>query len=157
MSLFQSLTNTNIAIKDAEGNEPTPEAIGATALIQSLLEVTAFDACASSKRNAFTTFSVISKARDLCRNIHTRIKVVDSSPLDSWDAFVVYTEAIDPLEELLFKLVDWLEEEADKLLNATTAIKDAIEFIKTWETNQASLKTYYHSDSEELKKLTVYS
>ncbi|KZP02143.1 hypothetical protein FIBSPDRAFT_714814, partial [Athelia psychrophila] len=99
----------------------------------------AFDACAS-KRNAFTTFSVISKARDLCKNIHTRIKVVDnSSPLDSWDAFVQYTAAIDPLEELLFKLVDWLEEEADKLLNETTAIRDAIRFVKTWEDSRTSL------------------
>lgn len=102
MSLFKSLTDTSIATVNAEGGEggegQIAAEIGATALIQSLLEVTAFDAC-TSKRNAFSTLSVISKARDLCKHIHTSIEAVDKSDSVDWVAFEAYTTAIDPLEE----------------------------------------------------------
>ncbi|KZP34099.1 hypothetical protein FIBSPDRAFT_943159 [Athelia psychrophila] len=154
MSLFKSLTNTSIVTNTTNGDgtnapEKTAAAIGATALIQSLLEITAFDAC-TKKRNAFTTLSVISNARDLCKNIHTRIEAVDNSGLGEWGAFKEYTAAIDPLEELLFKLVDWLEKESDKFLNEYTTIGETITFVNVWEENRTELKTCY-SDSEALQ------
>lgn len=106
MSLFKSLTDTKITKAGAtEGTESsTSEDVGATALIQSLLEVTAFDAC-TAKRNTFATLGVISKARDLCKNIHTLAEKVDKDELLDWSSYEEYTKAIDPLEQCVQKFM----------------------------------------------------
>ncbi|KAF7971162.1 hypothetical protein HWV62_21986 [Athelia sp. TMB] len=143
MSLFASLTD--VAIDDHVN--------AATQLIQDLLKVSAFDACAA-KRNTFSMFGLLSIARDLCKEIHILAKKVDDAQeLDDWDAYDKYTAAIDPLEQLLFKIVDWVAKESNLFLNKTTTVADAIEFINTWEKARVDLSELRVIESTELQTI----
>ncbi|KZP22275.1 hypothetical protein FIBSPDRAFT_739315 [Athelia psychrophila] len=131
MSLFESLTNTVIPDSTEEN--------ASTQLIRDLLKVGALDAC-RAKRNTFSAFSLLSTARDLCKEIHTLAQEVDDSDdLDDWTAYEKYTKAIEPLEQLLFKIVDWVTQESGQFLNNTRSIQEAVECIGIWEKARTDL------------------
>ncbi|KAF7979911.1 hypothetical protein HWV62_40310 [Athelia sp. TMB] len=147
MSLFSTLTDVTV---DGHVN-------AATQLIQDLLKVCAFDAC-SAKRNTFSIFGLLSIARDLCKAIHLLAKEVDDAQdLDDWVAFEKYTAAIDPLEQLLFKIVDWVAKESHLFLNKTTTVTDAVEFVTTWEKARVDLSTLRVIESPELQAIKPVS
>ncbi|KZP34057.1 hypothetical protein FIBSPDRAFT_924368 [Athelia psychrophila] len=142
MSLFESLTNTTIPESTEEN--------ASTQLIRNLLKVGALDAC-RAKRNTFSAFSLLSTARDLCKQIHTLAQEVDDSDdLDDWTAYEKYTKAIAPLQQyarfraslqqtLLFKIVDWVAQESGQFLNNTRSIQEAVECIGIWEKARTDL------------------
>jgi hypothetical protein len=70
---------------------------GATELSQELISLSGRYIC-NFKRNAQTTYHIISHARDLCVAINTLIKAVDDNESD-WTSYEKYTSAIGPLEE----------------------------------------------------------
>ncbi|KAF7982745.1 hypothetical protein HWV62_26628 [Athelia sp. TMB] len=143
MSLFEVLTDVKV---DNHEN-------ASTQLIQDLLNVSAFDAC-TAKRNTFSAFGLLSDARDLCKEIHKLAKQVDEAEaLDDWVAYDKYTAAIDPLEQLLFKIVDWVAKESGLFLNNTSTIAEAIEFIATWEKARVELVKLKTIESKELQSI----
>ncbi|KZP02938.1 hypothetical protein FIBSPDRAFT_1055553 [Athelia psychrophila] len=142
MSLFESLTDTTIATS-AEEN-------ASTQLIRDLLKIGALDAC-TAKRNTFSAFSLLSTARELCKQIHTLAKEVDDSDdLDDSGAYEKYTKAIEPLEQLLFKIVDWVAQESDQFLNKADTIEEAIECIAVWEKARMDLWELKYSEAAEM-------
>ncbi|KZP34063.1 hypothetical protein FIBSPDRAFT_211070 [Athelia psychrophila] len=131
MSLFESLTNTTIPESTEEN--------ASTQLIRNLLKVGALDAC-RAKRNTFSAFSLLSTARDLYKQIHTLAQEVDDSDdLDDSGAYEKYTRAIAPLQQLLFKIVDWVAQESGQFLNNTRSIQEAVECIGIWEKARTDL------------------
>ncbi|KZP22277.1 hypothetical protein FIBSPDRAFT_931263 [Athelia psychrophila] len=149
MSLFESLTDTTIATS-AEEN-------ASTQLIRDLLKVGALDAC-TAKRNTFSAFSLLSTARDLCKQIHTLAQEVDDSDdLDDSGAYEKYTKAIEPLEQLLFKIVDWVAQESDQFLNKADTIEEAIECIAVWEKARMDLWELKTSEAAEMDLQAIKS
>lgn len=146
MSLFESLTKVD-------------QAYPATELIRSLLKVVAYDACAV-KRNTLSSYRIVTKARDRCKEIHDLIKAVDEEEnADAWAIYDQYTKAIDPLEEwvarihhafcvyscsvrLLFEIAALVDKESRLFLNQHLSISEAIAFVSDWQTSRTELQTF---------------
>ncbi|KAF4575433.1 hypothetical protein EYR40_004828 [Pleurotus pulmonarius] len=110
-------TNTNGASVSSVFSElstvPSPggEAPPVTDLIRLLLQVVAQDVC-SSKRNTMSLYSLLSRSRDICGELHNLIKNVDDT--GDWDSYESYSSKVQPLEELLYKLFELTGDESTK-------------------------------------------
>lgn len=86
-TLYDDLTKTRAG---------TTSDYAATDVIKFLVQTIGHDAC-SVKRNAQSTYWLVSRARDICDAIHDLIAKVDSE--NDWTSYNKYTDMIDPLEE----------------------------------------------------------
>jgi len=69
---------------------------GATELSQELISLSGQHIC-NFKRNAQTTYRIISRAREICKQINTLIERVERE--NDWNIYDKYSSAVGPLEE----------------------------------------------------------
>ncbi|KAH9014239.1 hypothetical protein EDB84DRAFT_1568279 [Lactarius hengduanensis] len=123
-SLFTTLT------------KPTTEGYPATEVIKYLIEVVGRDVV-SFRRNAQVSYMLVDRARDICDAINTHIKKTESG-ID-WSSFEKFTDAIDPVEGALFKLVAFTEDEKELHLVEGNSVQDCIIYVNNWATNREEI------------------
>ncbi|KAH9035763.1 hypothetical protein EDB85DRAFT_2143515 [Lactarius pseudohatsudake] len=123
-SLFTTLT------------KPTTEGYPATEVIKYLIEVVGRDV-ASFRRNAQVSYMLVDRARDICDAINTHIKKTESG-ID-WSSFEKFTDAVDPIEDALFKLVAFTEDEKELHLVEGNSVHDCIIYVNNWATNREEI------------------
>jgi len=74
----------------------------ATDVIKYLIQTIGHDAC-SVKRNSLSTYELVQAARENYEAINGLIRLVDTDGENTWENFLKYTKAIDPLEEYIFQ------------------------------------------------------
>ncbi|KAJ8698933.1 hypothetical protein PTI98_005587 [Pleurotus ostreatus] len=144
-----SHTNTNGAPVSSVFSElstvPSPggEAPPVTDLIRLLLQVVAQDVC-SSKRNTMSLYSLLSRSRDICGELHTLIQKVDET--GDWESYESYSSKVQPLEELLYKLFELTGDESTKDWPSDRNVMTHLSYANTWEKNRVLL----HEDLNEI-------
>ncbi|KAH9056281.1 hypothetical protein EDB87DRAFT_1687610 [Lactarius vividus] len=123
-SLFTTLT------------KPTTEGYPATEIIKYLIEVVGRDVV-SFRRNAQVSYMLVDRARDICDAINTHVKKTESG-ID-WSSFEKFTDAIDPVEYALFKLVAFTEDEKELHLVEGSSVQDCIISVNNWATNREEI------------------
>ncbi|KAL4266213.1 hypothetical protein AB1N83_003658 [Pleurotus pulmonarius] len=142
-------TNTNGASVSSVFSElstvPSPggEAPPVTDLIRLLLQVVAQDVC-SSKRNTMSLYSLLSRSRDICGELHNLIKNVDDT--GDWDSYESYSSKVQPLEELLYKLFELTGDESTKDWPSDRNVLTHLSYADTWAKNRDLL----HKDLNEI-------
>ncbi|KAH9169941.1 hypothetical protein EDB89DRAFT_1364233 [Lactarius sanguifluus] len=123
-SLFTTLT------------KPTTEGYPATEVIKYLIEVVGRDVV-SFRRNAQVSYMLVDRARDICDAINIHVKKTESG-ID-WSSFERFTDAIDPVEDALFKLVAFTEDEKELHLVEGNSVQDCIIYVNNWATNREEI------------------
>ncbi|KAF8265882.1 hypothetical protein EI94DRAFT_1734447 [Lactarius quietus] len=116
--------------------KPTTEGYPATEIIKYLIEVVGRDVV-SFRRNAQVPFMLIDRARDICDAINIHIKKTESGT--DWASFEKFSDALDPVEEALFKLVAFTEDEKGFHLVEGESVQDCIISVNNWATNREEL------------------
>jgi hypothetical protein len=93
---FDSSTTTFSLYDDI--TQVSGKGYGATDLSKYLLQAVGNDVCAV-KRNALVAYKLVSAASSIYNALNALIEKVDKDPIDKWDSYNLYTQAIDPLEE----------------------------------------------------------
>lgn len=99
----------------------------------------------SFRRNTHVSYLVVERARDIVNTINEYIARVESSTIADWESFEKFSEAIEPLEEILFKLLLFTEDEKTRYFGNDHTIEDCVTSTVAWATNREHL-------SETLKK-----
>ncbi|KDQ58714.1 hypothetical protein JAAARDRAFT_69151 [Jaapia argillacea MUCL 33604] len=133
-SLFEALTAKSSASPDYP----------VTDLIDTLIKVCARDIC-SFKFNHQTSYTLISRARDIRDEINVCIQAVQDLHNDSdWDKYDQYTKAIDDLEDVLLKFARFSEvySQASPLSLENITVHTIVDEIKKWKADQTSLRDH---------------
>ncbi|KAH9017890.1 hypothetical protein EDB84DRAFT_1442629 [Lactarius hengduanensis] len=125
-SLFDTLT------------KPTTEGYPATEVIKYLIEVVGRDVV-SFRRNAQVSYLLVDRARDICDAINIHVKKTESGT--DWSSFEKFSDAIDPVEDALFKLVAFTEDEKTLHLIEGNSVHDCIASADNWVTNREEIWT----------------
>ncbi|CCO34157.1 hypothetical protein BN14_08250 [Rhizoctonia solani AG-1 IB] len=114
----------------------------ATDSIHNLLKVVGSEVC-SFHRNHQVAYRLVEYARDLYDAINARIHLVDNT--GSWEDYEIYTQAIDPLEEVLlnFTLVAFNETGLDHL--STNSWEEYVSVTEQWSDNRVAIRNYFQS------------
>jgi len=107
--------------------KPTTEGYPATEVIQFLVNVVGRDVV-SFRRNAQVSYLTVDRARDICDSINTHIKITEGgSGTDSdWSSFEKFSDAIDPVEDALFQLTAFTEDERTRHVFTGDSVHDCI-------------------------------
>ncbi|KAI0287752.1 hypothetical protein BC826DRAFT_738377 [Russula brevipes] len=84
---------------------------------------------------------VVERARDVIKAINEYITKVEDSTTGDWDSFEKFTVAIEPLEDILFTLLAFTEDEKARYLASTGSIDDCISSAENWASNREGLST----------------
>ncbi|KAH8990442.1 hypothetical protein EDB86DRAFT_3080426 [Lactarius hatsudake] len=125
-SLFDTLT------------KPTTEGYPATEVIKYLIEVVGRDVV-SFRRNAQVSYLLVDRARDICDAINIHVKKTESGT--DWSSFEKFSDAIDPVEDALFKLIAFTEDEKTLHLIEGNSVHDCIASADNWVTNREEIWT----------------
>ncbi|CAE6417988.1 unnamed protein product [Rhizoctonia solani] len=109
----------------------------ATDAINKLLRVVGAEVC-SFHRNHQVAYRLVERARDLYDAINARIYLVDIN--DSWEDYEIYTQAIDPLEEVLLHiiLVAFDERKLDHI--STDSWAEYVRVTGQWRENRLAIR-----------------
>ncbi|KAG8706766.1 hypothetical protein FRC11_007985, partial [Ceratobasidium sp. 423] len=112
----------------------------ATDVIYKLLRVVGTEVC-SFRRNHQVAYRLVERARDLYDAINARIHLVDIN--DSWEDYEVYTQAIDPLEEILLNIIPVVfdEQGLDHLSTSTWA--EYVRVTEQWCQNRLAIRNCF--------------
>ncbi|KAI0056747.1 hypothetical protein BV25DRAFT_1842149 [Artomyces pyxidatus] len=126
----------------------------ATELIKYLIEAAGHDVV-SFRRNTQISYQLVDRTRYICNVINSLIEAVDDD--ETWDTYDRFTAAVDPLEQLLYKLIEISEEEAQRYLPSSRSVDDAIVFTENWEVNRRELRAALSKlyDSKVFKDLST--
>ncbi|KAI9450386.1 hypothetical protein BJY52DRAFT_179428 [Lactarius psammicola] len=107
----------------------------ATEAIKCLLQAIGRDVV-SFRRNTHVSYLVVERARDIVNTINEYISRVESSTTADWDSFEKFSVAIEPLEDILFQLLLFTEDEKTRYFGNDRAIADCIASTEAWATNR---------------------
>ncbi|KAI0048490.1 hypothetical protein FA95DRAFT_1041453 [Auriscalpium vulgare] len=108
-----------------------------TELIKYLIEAIGHDVV-TFQRNTQVSYRLVDRVRNICDKINDLIAKLEEE--DSWDNYDKFSEAIDPLEDLLFQLTTLSEDEASHYLADATALDNSIISANKWEANRKELR-----------------
>ncbi|CAE6357756.1 unnamed protein product [Rhizoctonia solani] len=114
----------------------------ATDIIYKLLKVVGAEVC-SFHRNQQVAYRLVECARDLFDAINARIHLVDKS--DSWEDYEIYTQAIDPLEEILLKFVLIAFDDGGLDHLATSSWAEYVRVTEQWRENRLEIRNCFRS------------
>ncbi|KAI9449356.1 hypothetical protein BJY52DRAFT_253062 [Lactarius psammicola] len=118
--------------------KPTTEGYPATEIIKYLIEVVGRDVV-SFRRNSQVSFLLVDRAREICDAINSHIKKTESGT--DWASFEKFSNAVDPVEDALFKLVAFTEDEKALHLVEGSSVQDCIASADNWVTNREEIWT----------------
>ncbi|KAH7313243.1 hypothetical protein B0J17DRAFT_634189 [Rhizoctonia solani] len=109
----------------------------ATNVIYKLLRVVGSEVC-SFRRNHQIAYRLVERARDLYDAINARIHLVDLN--NSFEDYEIYTQAIDPLEEVLLNIIPiaFDERELDHL--STSSWAEYVQVTGQWRSNRLAIR-----------------
>ncbi|KAF8266939.1 hypothetical protein EI94DRAFT_1802333 [Lactarius quietus] len=110
----------------------------ATEAIKWLLQVIGRDVV-SFRRNTHVSYLVVERARDIVNTINEYIARVENSTTGDWESFEKFSEAIEPLEEILFKLLLFTEDEKTRYFGSDHTIAECVTSTVAWATNREQL------------------
>ncbi|KAI0300712.1 hypothetical protein B0F90DRAFT_1817465 [Multifurca ochricompacta] len=112
------------------------EGYPATEVIKYLIDVVGHDVV-SFRRNTQVSYMLVDRAREICDAINGHIRRAESG--NDWASFEKFTNAIDPIEDALFKLVAFTEDEKALYLAGKTSVEDCITSTEHWATNREEI------------------
>jgi len=115
-------------------NEPYP----ATEVIKYLIDTVGHDVM-SFRRNTQVSYMLVDRARDICDAINGYIQRTEGG--EDWMSFDKFTNAIDPVEELLFQLIAYTEDERALHLTTGSSVEDCVSSTEHWAANREQLWT----------------
>ncbi|KAI9439116.1 hypothetical protein H4582DRAFT_117595 [Lactarius indigo] len=121
----------------------------ATEAIKCLLQAIGRDVV-SFRRNTHVSYLVVERARDIVTAINEYISRVESSDAGDWDSFEKFSSAIEPLEDILFQLLVFTEDEKTRYFGNDRDIADCITSTEAWAENRKRL-------SETLKSFHTHT
>ncbi|KAH8991458.1 hypothetical protein EDB86DRAFT_2830832 [Lactarius hatsudake] len=121
----------------------------ATEAIKCLLQAIGHDVV-SFRRNTHVSYLVVERARDIVNAINEYISRVESSDTGDWDSFEKFSSAIEPLEDILFQLLVFTEDEKTRYFGVDRDIGDCIISTEAWAKNREKL-------SETLKNFHTHT
>ncbi|KAA1476414.1 hypothetical protein DENSPDRAFT_510411 [Dentipellis sp. KUC8613] len=150
-----------MAAQQAQNHQPyslvddltrSPDEYPATELATELLRLAARDV-SSFQRNSQIAYRTVSASRDIRNKINTLIKEVETT--NDWGTWDKYSAAIDPLEQILYKIINVTYDESLLYLPRTTSVTDCIADVTKWKSNRKDLRDIFGSlyTDGELKKL----
>jgi hypothetical protein len=93
----------------------------------------------SFRRNTHVSYLVVERARDIVNTINEYIARVESSSTADWESFERFSEAIKPLEGILFKLLLFTKDEKTRYFGNDHTIEDCVTSTVAWATNREHL------------------
>ncbi|KAB5593132.1 hypothetical protein CTheo_3434 [Ceratobasidium theobromae] len=123
-----------------------------TEVIYNLIQILGADVC-SFRRNPQTSYRLVELARDLHDEINNLIEKVEES--GDWEDYIKYTEAIDPLEQVLLDIVAVIHEEQEEYLVTGSSVQECTASIAKWVNNRKSIRDCFQrlQSESELKVL----
>lgn len=112
------------------------EAYPATEVIKYLIDAVGRDVM-SFRRNAQVSYLLYDRTRDIFDAINAYIQRTESG--EDWDSFDKYTNAIDPIEEALFALTAYTEDERARHLISGTTVEECVTSTEVWAANREGL------------------
>ncbi|KAH9979599.1 hypothetical protein BGW80DRAFT_606890 [Lactifluus volemus] len=112
----------------------------ATEAIRYLLQVVGRDVV-SFRRNTQVSYMFMERARVLVNAINKYIEKVANSTSSEpdWDSFMKFTAAIEPMEDILFKLLGFTENEKEGHFSRTQSVLECIASVEGWARNRKEL------------------
>ncbi|KAH9956230.1 hypothetical protein BGW80DRAFT_272796 [Lactifluus volemus] len=110
----------------------------ATEAIRYLLQAVGRDVV-SFRRNTQVSYMFVERARNLVNAINKYIEKVEDSCDPDWDSFMKFTTAIEPLEDILFKLLAVTEDEKEGYFSSTRSVLHCIVSAEIWAKNRYEL------------------
>ncbi|KAI0263542.1 hypothetical protein BC834DRAFT_301052 [Gloeopeniophorella convolvens] len=147
-----SPSTTSMSTLEEELTSVTNGAYPATELIRHLIQAVGHDVV-SFRRNAQVSYMLVDRAREICEQINDYIHRTEGG--QDWDSFEKYTNAIDPIEDTLFKLIPFTEIEKSLYLAGVIDIENCIASTESWATNREHLWSTLNAleTTEQLKGL----
>ncbi|KAI0271229.1 hypothetical protein BGY98DRAFT_201365 [Russula aff. rugulosa BPL654] len=134
-SLFSPTDNvTTISSINLPGS--STEAYPATELVKYLIDAVGRDVM-SFRRNAQVSYLLVDRTRDIFHTINAYIQRTESG--EDWDSYDKFTNAIDPIEEALFALIAYTEDEKARHLISGTTVEDCVTSTEVWANNREGL------------------
>jgi hypothetical protein len=99
---------------------------------------------------------VVERARDIVNTINEYIARVESSTTADWESFEKFSEAIEPLEEILFKLLLFTEDEKTRYFGNDHTIEDCVTSTVAWATNREHLSETLKSFDTQAPLVNLY-
>ncbi|KAH9953270.1 hypothetical protein BGW80DRAFT_1136675, partial [Lactifluus volemus] len=93
----------------------------------------------SFRRNTQVSYMFVERARDLVNAINKYIEKVENSCDPDWDSFMKFVMAIEPLEDILFKLLAVTEDEKEGYFSSTQSVIKCIISVEIWAKNRDEL------------------
>jgi len=121
---------------------PSSEGYPATEVIKYLIEAVGHDVM-SFRRNTQVSYLLVDRARDICDAINGCIQRTESG--EDWMSFDKFTNAIDPVEEALFQLIAFTEDERTLYLAPGTSVGDCVSSVERWVTNREKIWSALHA------------
>ncbi|KAH9058117.1 hypothetical protein EDB87DRAFT_952989 [Lactarius vividus] len=121
----------------------------ATEAIKYLLQAIGRDVV-SFRRNTHVSYLVVERARDIVNAINEYISRVEHSDTGDWDSFEKFSSAIEPLEDILFQLLVFTEDEKTRYFGVDRDIANCIISTEAWAKNREKL-------SETLKNFHTHT
>ncbi|KAF8497915.1 hypothetical protein F5888DRAFT_1803368 [Russula emetica] len=104
---------------------------GATEGVKYLLQAVGRD-IVSLQRNTHVSYMVAERARDIVNAINKCIIDVENSATEDWASFDKFSKAIEPLEDMLFKLLNFADDEKGRYLAKTSSTTECVSSPGTW-------------------------
>ncbi|KAH9032228.1 hypothetical protein EDB85DRAFT_1258787 [Lactarius pseudohatsudake] len=133
-----------LSLTDFKGN-----GFAATEAIKCLLQAIGRDVV-SFRRNTHVSYLVVERARDIVNAINEYISRVEGSDTGDWDSFEKFSSAIEPLEDILFQLLVFTEDEKTRYFGVDRDIANCIISTEAWAKNREKL-------SETLKNFHTHT
>ncbi|KAI0263560.1 hypothetical protein BC834DRAFT_971251 [Gloeopeniophorella convolvens] len=115
------------------------DAFPATDVIKYLIQIVGRDVI-SFRRNTQVSYMVVERAKEIVSAINRYIKQVEGGSGD-WGSFEKFTAAIAPLEDTLFKLLAFTEDEKARYFASSNSVDDCISSTESWAENREKLLT----------------
>ncbi|TFY70606.1 hypothetical protein EVG20_g2402 [Dentipellis fragilis] len=114
----------------------------ATELATELLRLAARDV-SSFQRNSQIAYRTVSASRDIRNKINELIKDVETT--NDWGTWDKYSAAIDPLEQILYKIINITYDESSQYLPHTTSVDECLTDVTKWKKNRKDLRDIFGS------------
>ncbi|CAE6420430.1 unnamed protein product [Rhizoctonia solani] len=130
-----------VPIRACDITQPKSErSYKATNVISKLLRVVGAEVC-SFRRNHQVAYRLVEHSRNIYDAINARIHLVDAN--DSWEDYEIYTQAIDPLEELLLKIVPAVFDERELNHFSTSSWAEYVRVTGQWHENTLAIRNCF--------------
>lgn len=110
----------------------------------------------SFRRNTHVSYLVVERARDIVNTINEYIYRVESSTTGDWDSFEKFSVAIEPLEDILFQLLLFTEDEKTRYFGNDRAIADCITSTEAWAANREKLSLTLKNFDTQKQLVNLY-